>query len=1150
MLLAAPSTKQNLNRELTALGERLTDKLFPLVRAALAGAGPHPKLGKAEGDDDSTPTPGLQPDGSIVTQMGTVVPASQVAEILAAIADEDFALVEGVLTPDVIEAFKKAGYTEVQRITTFSQDPKDILEVLDKDAVAYAEERGGELITQLSEATRDKVRGTIEDALTEGWSKQEFSAELQANYAFSPQRADMIAHTELAFAHSYGRVEPMKAGGATKKKWLLSADHDPDEDCYCSEAAEAGWVDIDDNFVDDDDYDYPPGHPNCWCDWVSNLAGGDEEDDDDGGDDGAGPDEGDDGGAVDKAAGLSQCDRCAVGKPSSGELHKAVRDIFARLERLRARRDPDGIERDQSETLPRINPTGSDYGEGHEAGDDEELADDPESPTSAAKALSGLTKYPIDDKAHEAALSPRNAHPEPTSAQRRAGNYKMGHIVVGGLPIAIENPAGTPRKPGWTEIQAHYGYFNRTTGADGDHLDVFVRPGTDHEWAGTVYIVDQFKLDGTFDEHKVLLGYDSKEAAVQAYLGSYQAGWKLGPVSSLSWGAFIEWMRGDISQPVYLSTHVMKGDVDGHPFHGNQYTDGTGGGEKDKGSDKGPKPTATTVAGAKGGVHELLSSGHSFTLDELQHATGASLSNLKTALSDLKSDKYAGKYGKLEITKNPDGSYQVKSTAGAAKPITTSVGHVAGAKEDVPAAKPEAAAKPVTGYEDLPHLVQPSSNAEHDKVYAAKLNVALVTLNMSAGTEADIKAFKDTKAQAMAEWQYAAHGDKSTPKEQQVFQADKNLVANLNKGMSNAAAYAQWKNDTAAEKAGTLYSSGKPISSSEVTSSAHLGEGVGKPSAESSRGIPTDTAVGVAPIGVHEFAADTKDVLSGKSAFSEGLEKLHNALSKDSLDAKGNKISVEKQLAGELKDSPNFQALKEAYAKSDSSGGYSLEAKLVQTWAASSGDSNDLSVAMQLAAKEVFGMKDNEIATSALGSLQSHGSTETLMTHAASAVSGTYLNDYKDKVPATVMHEGLKEFVAGMYRNTQSWLASRGITELYVARGMHIDPAAAVSIRNVKLQPMSSFSTSLSVASGFGGSGNVYITRVPASQVIGSYRTGYGCSNEHEVVVLAHRDMKAVELSTDALEVNAHGSYKTPARNVSAYIQAKLEENAKYKGGY
>lgn len=72
----------------------------------------------------------------------------------------------------------------------------------------------------------------------------------------------------------------------------------------------------------------------------------------------------------------------------------------------------------------------------------------------------------IDQAAHEAATSPQNDRPEPTDAQKEAGNYKKGHISVHGLDVTIENPRGSKRsgkgpdgKPWEVEMSAHYGYI-------------------------------------------------------------------------------------------------------------------------------------------------------------------------------------------------------------------------------------------------------------------------------------------------------------------------------------------------------------------------------------------------------------------------------------------------------------------------------------------------------------------------------------------------------------------------------------------------------------------------------------------------------------------------------------------------------------------
>ena len=156
----------------------------------------------------------------------------------------------------------------------------------------------------------------------------------------------------------------------------------------------------------------------------------------------------------------------------------------------------------------------------------------------------------IDEAAHEAATSPLNELPEPTEAQKEAGNYKHGHIRVQGLDISIENPDGSIRSgtaPDGTEWQTkmvgHYGYFKRTKGKDGDQVDVFVNPG-ERKKKYHAFIVDQVDPEtGKFDEHKVMLGYASEEDARKGYLANYEPGWKgLGNIAEVPMGRFRKWL--------------------------------------------------------------------------------------------------------------------------------------------------------------------------------------------------------------------------------------------------------------------------------------------------------------------------------------------------------------------------------------------------------------------------------------------------------------------------------------------------------------------------------------------------------------------------------------------------------------------------------
>ena len=160
-------------------------------------------------------------------------------------------------------------------------------------------------------------------------------------------------------------------------------------------------------------------------------------------------------------------------------------------------------------------------------------------PSSGGKdnALSGNKQ----GKGAESSLGERIAVAEqdvdlsPTEAQKEAGNYRKGHVQIGTFDITIENPAGSKRSgtdaggKKWETTMTHaYGYIRGTESADGDPLDVFLSSDIDG-WDGRkVYVVDQYNPDGTFDEHKVMLGFNDRDEAFDAYLSNYEDGWEKG----------------------------------------------------------------------------------------------------------------------------------------------------------------------------------------------------------------------------------------------------------------------------------------------------------------------------------------------------------------------------------------------------------------------------------------------------------------------------------------------------------------------------------------------------------------------------------------------------------------------------------------------
>lgn len=139
----------------------------------------------------------------------------------------------------------------------------------------------------------------------------------------------------------------------------------------------------------------------------------------------------------------------------------------------------------------------------------------------------------------------------PSDAQKESGNYKKGHIKFGGYDYTIENPKGSTRSgkdangKEW-KITMHdtYGYIRGKFGKDGDHLDMFINDKADLDnWNGDVFVVDQVNPDGSFDEHKVMYGYDSMDDAEKAYLANHSKGWQgLGNITGASKTEFDKWL--------------------------------------------------------------------------------------------------------------------------------------------------------------------------------------------------------------------------------------------------------------------------------------------------------------------------------------------------------------------------------------------------------------------------------------------------------------------------------------------------------------------------------------------------------------------------------------------------------------------------------
>lgn len=215
--------------------------------------------------------------------------------------------------------------------------------------------------------------------------------------------------------------------------------------------------------------------------------------------------------------------------------------------------------------------------------------------------MSILLKHLHDRAAH--------AHPNPSDAQKEAGNYRKGHLKAHGLDVTIENAKGAMRrgvgadgKPWQVRMAFPYGYIKRTTGADGDHVDVTIGP---HLKSPRIYIVDQRDADtGKFDEHKVYMGFASADHVRRAYRQGFsdrRGDDRLGAITEMSPEQFRAWLKdGDTTKPLHRALGGRVGYAEG----GSTITDadmgigdaGTSISDADMGFGAAPAPAAPVAS--------------------------------------------------------------------------------------------------------------------------------------------------------------------------------------------------------------------------------------------------------------------------------------------------------------------------------------------------------------------------------------------------------------------------------------------------------------------------------------------------------------------------------------------------------------------------
>lgn len=218
--------------------------------------------------------------------------AIQSRKVMKASDDDDDAIAEGIAaaidlsvfdtlvdaTPEILERLlNDSGIRALAQVGV--QNRGELVNQVYQYSVDYAQERAAELVGKkwingklvdnpnaewsIPDATRNEIQGIITEAFAGRIEPNSVESAIREAGAFSADRAELIARTEITRANSYGSLSGYKAaqdaGVVIRKAWL--PDDSACEICLDNEAD--GVIDLDEQFSSGDDA--PPAHPNCEC---------------------------------------------------------------------------------------------------------------------------------------------------------------------------------------------------------------------------------------------------------------------------------------------------------------------------------------------------------------------------------------------------------------------------------------------------------------------------------------------------------------------------------------------------------------------------------------------------------------------------------------------------------------------------------------------------------------------------------------------------------------------------------------------------------------------------------------------------------------------------------------------------------------------
>lgn len=181
------------------------------------------------------------------------------------------------IAEDLEGVFRTAGTAALAQVGS-----EAITNEVNDRAVEWAREHAAELAGltdnedySLDASTRAMLRGTIVKGLTDNIGADAIAEAIKETYAFSDERAELIAMTEIASANSLGALagyeEAQRSGIKLGKSWLILEDA-----CeICHENEDAGVIELDETFPSGDLA--PPAHPNCRCVLVPEVEGEEQD---------------------------------------------------------------------------------------------------------------------------------------------------------------------------------------------------------------------------------------------------------------------------------------------------------------------------------------------------------------------------------------------------------------------------------------------------------------------------------------------------------------------------------------------------------------------------------------------------------------------------------------------------------------------------------------------------------------------------------------------------------------------------------------------------------------------------------------------------------------------------------------------------------